>query len=269
MLVAAACGALQGLAGCNASAGESPLPAAPSIRTIRLDQRWIGENGSLCFYEIRIFDGGFVVLGHAAGEPSVSDPWNAALRGFSRMRIFDETGREYSLTGTDGRPGHVNGMSVDGLLTPMPQSAKGDLLIGIHHLIYQVDNVLEKVDGPWLFDNIPARNGSLATTATAAGRELRLFDMAVKPDGFSVGFMELGSYYPPFVGIRSPYNEFAPARDDNGNTYSAVGYERIGTSALLYVKFAPAPPPDAKLAITLDRIFVSTDRTWRGSLFLP
>src|SRR5438309_131330 len=66
-----------------------------------------------------------------------------------------------------------------------------------------------------------------------------------------------------------PYNEFAPARDDKGNAYSMVGYERIGTSALLYVKFAPAPPPDATLTVTLDRIFVSTDRTWRASLFLP
>ena len=92
----------------------------------------------------------------------------------------------------------------------------------------------------------------------------------VKPDGFSVGFMDLGgTFRPPFVGIRSPYNEFAPARDDDGNTYAVVGAERIGTSALLYMKFVPAPPPDAKLTITLDRIFVSTDRTWRGSLYLP
>ena len=152
------------------------------------------------------------MLGHAAGEPSIGDPWQAALRGFSRMRIFDEAGREYSLSGTDARPGHVTGMGVDGLLTPMPQTVPGDLLTGIHRLTYQVDNVLEKVEGPWVFANIPASNGSLATIATAAARELCLFDMVVKPEGFSVGFMELGSYYPPFVGIRSPYNEFAPAR---------------------------------------------------------
>jgi len=269
LLVSSACGPLQALAGCRADATESPIPTAPSIRTIHLDQRWIGEKGSLCLYEVRISDGSFVVLGHATGEPSIGDPWQAALRGFSRMRIFDETGREYSLSGTDARPGHVTGMSVDGLLTPMPQTVPGDLLTGIHQLTYQVDNVLEKVEGPWVFANIPASNGSLATTATAAGRELRLFDMVVKPEGFSVGFMELGSYYPPFVGIRSPYNEFSPARDDKGNAYSMVGYERIGTSGLLYVKFAPAPPPDAKLTVTLDRIFVSTDRTWRASLFLP
>src|SRR5438445_12168833 len=82
--------------------------------------------------------------------------------------------------------------------------------------------------------------------------------------------MDLGeTYRPPFVGIRSPYNEFAPACDDKGNTYTAVGPERIGTSAFLYMKFVPAPPLDAKLTITLDRIFVSTDRTWRGSLYCP
>jgi hypothetical protein len=229
----------------------------------------VGEKGSLCFYQVRISDGAFIVLGHTAGESSVGDPWHAALRGFSRRRILDDAGREYALSGTDDRPGHVTGMSIDGLLTPMPQSAKGDLLVGVHQLTFQVDNLLERADGPWTFDNIPVRSGPLSATATAAGRELRLFDLVVKPDGFSVGFMELGSYYPPFVGIRSPYNEFAPARDDKGNTYAVVAPERIGTSALLYMKFAPAPPPDAKLTITLERIFVSTDRTWRGSLYLP
>ena len=270
MLVSSACGPLQGLAGCRADASESPVPTAPSIRTIQLDQRWTGEGGSLCWYEIRISDGSFLVLGHAAGQPSVGDPWDAALRGFSRMRILDETGREYSLSGTEERPGHVAGMFVDGLLTPMPESVKGDLLNGIHHLTFEVENALERVDGPWTFDNIAVRSGPLSTTATAAGRELRLFDLVVKPDGFSVGFMDLGgTYRPPFVGIRSPYNEFAPAPDDKGNTYTAVGPERIGTSAFLYMKFVPAPPLDAKLTITLDRIFVSTDRTWRGSLYLP
>jgi hypothetical protein len=269
VVLSSACGSLQGLAGCTASTGESPVPSMPSIRTIQLDQRWIGEKGSLCFYEVRISDGAFVILGHTAGESSVSDPWHAALRGFSRMRILDETGREYALSGTDDRPGHVTGLSFDGLLTPMPQSAKGDLLTGVHQLTFQVDNLLERVDGPWSFGNIPVQNGPLSATATAAGRELRLFDLVVKPDGFSVGFMELGSYYPPFVGIRSPYNEFAPAHDDRGNTYSVIGFERIGSSPLLYAKFAPAPSPDAKLTVTLDRIFVSTDRTWRGSLFLP
>lgn len=269
LVLSSACGSLQGLAGCTASASESPVPSMPSIRTIQLDQRWTGEKGSVCFYEIRITDGGFLVLGHTVGEASVSDPWHAALRGFSRMRILDEAGREYALSGTSDTPGHVAVMSVDGLLTPMPTSAKGDLLTGVHQLTFQVDNVLDAVDGPWAFDNIPVRSGPLSSTATAGNRELRLFDLVVKPDGFSVGFMELGSYYPPFVGIRSPYNEFAPARDDKGNTYSVVGAERIGTSALLYMKFAPAPPPNAKLTFTLDRIFVSTDRSWRGSLFLP
>jgi hypothetical protein len=241
----------------------------PSIRTIPLDQRWTGEKGSLCIYEIRVSDGGFLVLGHIVGEPSVGDPWDAALRGFSRMRILDEAGREYALSGTSGGVGHITGMRVDGLLMPMPQSAKGDLLAGIHHLTFQVDNVLERVDGPWTFDNIPARTGPLAATATSAGRQLRLFDLVMKPNGFSVGFMELGSHFPPLVGLRSPYNEFAAASDDGGKTYAVVAPERIGTSNLLYMKFAPAPPPDAKLTITLDRIFVSTDRTWRGSLYLP
>jgi hypothetical protein len=245
------------------------MPSTPSIRTIHLDQRWTGEKGSLCFYEIRISDGSFMVLGHTVGQPSVGDPWHAAIRGFSRMRIHDETGREYALSGTAGRPGYVAVLSVDGLLTPMPRSAKGDLLAEIHQLSFQVDNLLQTVNGPWTFENIPARSGSLSATATAAGRELRLFDLIVKPDGFSVGFMELGGQSPPFVGIRSPYNEFAPARDDHGNTYSVVDFERVGSSPVLYVKFAPAPSPDAKLTVTLDRIFVSTDRTWRGSLFLP
>jgi hypothetical protein len=241
----------------------------PSTRAIQLDQRWTGENGSVCFYEVRIFDGSFLILGHAAGQPSVGDPWHAALRGFSRMRIFDEASREYALSSTADTPGHGTVMYVDGVLPPPRQPVKGDLLTGIHQLTFQVDNVLEQIDGPWTFDNIPVRSGPLSATATAAGRDLRLFDFVVKPDGFSVGFMELGSYYPPFVGIRSPYNEFAPARDDDGNTYSVVDFERVGSSPVLYVKFAPAPPPDAKLTVTLDRIFVSTDRTWRGSLFLP
>jgi len=92
LLVSSACGPLQALAGCRADASESPIPTAASIRTIHLDQRWVGEKGSLCLYEIRIFDGSFVVLGHAAGEPSIGDPWQAALRGFSRMRIFAEAG---------------------------------------------------------------------------------------------------------------------------------------------------------------------------------
>ena len=92
LLLSSACGPLQALAGCRADASESPIPTAASIRTIHLDQRWVGEKGSLCLYEIRIFDGSFVVLGHAAGEPSIGDPWQAALRGFSRMRIFAEAG---------------------------------------------------------------------------------------------------------------------------------------------------------------------------------
>jgi hypothetical protein len=268
-VVSSACGSLQGLAGCRATASESPIPSTPSTRTIPLDQRWTGEKGSLCFYEIRILDGSFLILGHSVGEPSVGDPWHAALRGFSRMRILDESSREYALSGVDGRPGYVTVMRVDGLLGPMPQSVKGDLLTGIHQLTFQVDNLLQMVDGPWTFENIPARSGSLVATATATGKELRLFDLVVQADGFSVGFMELGSHLPPFVGIRSPYNEFAPARDDKGNSYAVVGPERIGPSNLLYMKFAPAPPPDAKLTIQLERIFVSSDRTWRGSLFLP
>lgn len=269
VVVFSACGSLQGLAGCAASANESPVATMSSIRTVHLDQRWTGETGSLCLYEIRILDGAFVVLGHTVGEPSVGDPWHAALRGFSRMRVFDEMGREYSLGGTDSRPGHVAGMRVDGFLTPLPQAGRGDLLTGIHQLTFQVDNVLEKVEGPWTFDKIPVRTEPLTVTATAAGRELRLFDLVVRADGFSVGFMELGSYYPPFVGIRSPYNEFSPAHDDKGNSYAVVGPERIGSNPLLYMRFAPAPPPDARLTITLDRIFVSTDRTWRGSIYVP
>ena len=269
LVVSSACGSLQGLTGCTADASESPGPSTPSIRAIPLDQRWTGENGSVCFYEVRISDGSFLILGHAVGQTSVGDPWHAALRGFSRMRIFDEASREYALSGTEDRPGHSTVMYVDGLLPPTRQPVKGDLLTGVHQLTFRVDNLLEEVDGPWIFDNIPVRSGPLTATATAAGRDLRLFDLIVKPDGFSVGFMELGTYYPPFVGIRSPYNEFSPAHDDKGDTYAVVAPERIGTSALLYMKFAPAPPPDAKLTITLDRIFVSTDRTWRGSLYLP
>ena len=269
LVVSSACGSLQGLTGCTADASESPIPSMPSTRTIQLDQRWTAENGSVCFYEIRITDGGFLILGHAAGQTSIGDPWHAALRGFSRMRIFDEASREYALSGTVDTPGRSTGMYVDGFLPPTRQPVKGDLLTGVHQLTFQVDNILEEVDGPWIFDNIPVRSGPLSATATAAGRDLRLFDLVVKPDGFSVGFMELGSSYPPFVGIRSPYNEFSPAHDDKGNTYAVVAPEQIGTSALLYMKFAPAPPPDAKLTITLDRIFVSSDRTWRGSLFLP
>ena len=263
-----ACGTLQGLAGCKGDAGESPAPSMPSIRTIQLDQRWTGERGSLCFYEIRIYDGGFLVLGHTVGEPSPADPWHAALRGLSSLLLTDERDRLYGIGMTDGRAGHITALRVDGLLPPTPRST-GDLLNGVHQLTFRVDNVLGQVDGPWTFENIPARSGPLSAMATAAGRELRLFDLLVKPDGFSVGFMELGSHFPPFVGIRSPYNEFAPARDDKGNTYAVVAPERIGGSAVLYMKFAPAPPSDAKLTITLNRIFVSTDRSWRGSLYLP
>jgi hypothetical protein len=53
------------------------------------------------------------------------------------------------------------------------------------------------------------------------------------------------------------------------NTSAVVGPERIGSSTLLYMRLAPAPLPDARLTITLDRIFVSTDRTWRGSIYVP
>ena len=267
-VVSSGCGPLHGLAGCRATASESPIPSTPSIRTITLDQSWSGQGGSLCFYEIRVYDGGFLVLGHTVGEPSPADPWHAAFRGLSSLLLTDERDRFYSIGMMDGRAGHVTALRVDGLLPPTPR-ATGDLLNGVHQLTFRVDNVLEQVVGPWTFEDIPARSGSLAATATAAGRELRLFDLVVQADGFSVGFMELGSHLPPFVGIRSPYNEFAPARDDKGNSYAVVGPERIGPSNLLYMKFAPAPPLDAKLTIKLERIFLSSDRTWRGSIFLP
>lgn len=110
---------------------------------------------------------------------------------------------------------------------------------------------------------------ALDATANAAGRELRLYDLVVRADGFSVGFMDLGGFQtPPFVGIRSPYAEFASAHDANGNSYAVVAPERIGQSTILYMKFAPAPPADARLTVTLERIYVSTDRTWRGTIRL-
>jgi len=60
--------------------------------------------------------------------------------------------------------------------------------------------------------------------------ELRLYDLVVSSDSFSVGFMELGGgHTPPFVGIRSPYAEFASARDAKGNSYVVVAAERIGS----------------------------------------
>src|SRR5439155_22934378 len=101
VLVSSACGSLQGLAGCSASASESPVPTAPSIRTIKLDQRWTGDHRSVCFYEIRISDGRFVTLGDAVAEASCGVPWPAALRAFSRIRSFDEASREDPLGRTE------------------------------------------------------------------------------------------------------------------------------------------------------------------------
>ncbi|MDQ6858591.1 MAG: hypothetical protein M3Z65_06300 [Chloroflexota bacterium] len=267
-LMLTSCGSLQGLANsCRASASESPIPSQPVIRTILLSDRWAGSHGSLCFSEVRVFDGRFLILGHTDGTPSMADPWFAALRGLSHLTLSDDTGRIYATSGTDARPGYPVGIGVDGLLPPSPGAATGDLLSGAHELTMQVDNVLDQIDGPWVFANIPARSGALDATATAAGRGLRLFDLVMRADGFSVAFMDLGGFStPPFVGIRSPYAEFASARDTRGNTYAVAGPERIGQSTLLYMKFAPAPPPDASLTITLERIYVSSARTWHGTI---
>lgn len=264
------CGSPQGLAGgCQPSANESPIPSQSVVRSIQLSDRWSGAHGSLCFSEVRVSDGRFVIIGHTDGTPSVADPWFAALRGFSYMTLTDDTGRVYATSGTDARPGHPAVIAVDGLLPPRPGTATGDLLSGAHELTMQVDNVLDQVEGPWLFTDIPARSGPLDATANAAGRELRLYDLVVRADGFSVGFMDLGGgHTPPFVGIRSPYAEFASAHDANGNSYAVVAPERIGQSTILYMKFAPAPPADASLTVTLERIYVSTDRTWRGTIRL-
>jgi hypothetical protein len=264
------CGSLPGLAGgCRPGTNESPIPSQSVTRTIPLNDRWTGGHGSLCFSEVRVSDGRFVIVGHTDGAPSVGDPWFAALRGFSRMTLTDDTGRVFATSGVDARPGQPAVIAVDGLLPPKPEAATGDLLSGAHELTMQVDNVLEQVEGPWVFSDIAARSGPLDTTATAAGRELRVYDLVVRADSFSVGFMDLGGVYtPPFVGIRSPYAEFASARDASGGSYAVVGPERIGQSTLLYMKFAPMPPADARLTITLERIYVSTDRTWRGTIRL-
>lgn len=264
------CGSVPGLAGgCRAGANESPIPSQPALRTIQLNDRWGGAHGSVCFSEVFLFDGRFLIVGHTEGTPSMADPWFAALRGFSHSTLTDDTGRMYATSGTDARPGHPVAIAVDGLLPPRPGPATGDLLSGAHELTLQVDNVLDQFEGPWVFGGIAARPGPLDATATAAGRELRLYDLVMRADGFSVGFMDLGGFStPPFVGIRSPYAEFASAHDARGNTYAVAGPERIGQSTLLYMKFAPAPPPDASLTITLERIYVSSDRTWRGTIRL-
>jgi hypothetical protein len=269
LVIASACGSLQGLGGgCELRAEGSPPPAQALIRTIPLNQRWTGEKATLCWREIRIFDGGFRIIGRVDGEPSRSDAWYAALAGGVAPRLLDEGGRQYSLSQMDARDPSRVSFLVDGLLPPTSPPATGDLLAGVRELTLEVQSVLERVDGPWTFV-VPARSGPLETRATAAGRELRLYDLVVRSDGFSVGVMELGSYTPPFAGVRSPYNEFAPARDDKGNTYRVAGAERIGDTPILYLKFTPAPAPDATLTITLDRIFLLTDRTWRGTLTLP
>lgn len=241
----------------------------PLIRTIHLNQRLMGEKASLCLYEIRVYDGGFLIVARTDGEPSMADPWHAALRGFSYLRLVDEADRSYASSGSDARPGRPTTLRVDGLLPPNAQGDKGDLLTGVRELTLQVDNVLERVEGPWVFTDVAARTGPIEKIARAGGRELQLYDLVMKPDGFSVGFLQLGSYTPPFVGIRSTYNEFAPTSDRNGNTYAVAGPERIGDSLTLYMKFTPVPSPDAKLTITLERIFVSTDRIWRGTVRLP
>ncbi len=269
LLIASACGSLQGLAGgCEPRAGESPIPTQALIRTIPINQRWTGEKATLCWREIRVFDGGFRIIGRIDGEPSRSDPWYAALAGGAASRLLDENGRAYDVSGFSAQGPVV--MRVDGLVPPLRSQTPvgGDLLAGVRELTLEVHSVLERVDGPWTFV-VPARTGPLETRAAASGRELRLYDLVVRSDSFSVGFMELGAYTPPFAGIRSPYNEFAPARDDRGNSYRVAGFERIGDTPVLYVKFTPAPPPDATITITLDRIFELTDRSWRGTLTLP
>lgn len=269
-LMLTSCGPLSGLANsCRASANESPVPSQPVVRTIQLNDRWAGAHGSVCFSELRVLDGRFLILGHTDGTPSMADPWFAALRGFSHLTLTDDTGRIYATSGTDARPGYPVAIGVDGLLPPSPTVATGDLLSGAHELTMQVDNVLDQIDGPWVFADVVARSGPLDATATAAGHGLRLYDLVIRSDNFSVGFMDLGGFHtPPFVGIRSPYAEFASARDSRGTTYAVVAPERIGQSTLLYMEFAPAPPPDASLTITLERIYVSSDRTWRGTIRL-
>src|SRR6266496_1048727 len=75
-LVLGSCGSLEGLAGaCWVGPGESPVPPLSVARTIQLHDRWTGAHGSLCFSEILVSDGRFIIIGHTDGTPSVADPW--------------------------------------------------------------------------------------------------------------------------------------------------------------------------------------------------
>lgn len=259
----AASAAAQGCGSLEAGA----LPQAKAIRSIRLDQRWTdGGAGSLCVAGIRVYDGSFEIVSYEEGPSSFAQPWMASYRGLSLGLLFDDRGRTF--------PGGTRGLAADSklhidtygtIVIPAQLAPQADLLAGVHDLNLKVEHPLRAVSGPWRFGAIRAQSGALSSSATAAGRDMHLYDLVVRPDGFSVAYLPLGQVVTGTVVATDP----PTVHDDRGTTYQYVRVERVGSSANLYAKFTPAPPADATLTIEIPTIYVSSNSTWDGRLTLP
>lgn len=262
VLAAGACGS-RALAGCGPIGAAQPHPRGEPLRVVHLDQTWRSPTGALCIAGIRVYDGSFEIIGYPEGAPSRADPWSGAGE---PVRLFDEGGRLYLGDATLA----AGGARVLGYTAGLPSlDKKGDLLLGVHTLRAKVGSLLRAVNGPWTFGRIAATSAPLTVSATAGGRALRLYDLVVAGDGFSVGFQQLGSYSPrPPAGTLWDVEGFA-ATDDAGGTYVFRGYERLKGSLLLYAKFTPAPPANAALTISAERAYEWSGQPWEATLTLP
>lgn len=257
-------------AGSCGSLDAGIVPQAPKpIRTIRLDQRWtVAGVGTLCVAGIHVYDGTFDIVSYEQGVASYAEPWTSAGAGMSLGILTDDRGRMFAGTSSrgfaNGASGNVSVSTYRAFVTPGQESG-GDLLAGVHELHYTVHQVLDAVRGPWRFGGIPAKNGPLTETATASGRDMHLYDLVLRSDGFSVAYLPLGQVTPGTVVL----SDALRASDDRGTTYASKGFERVGSSPNLYAKFTPAPPPGALLTVEIPTIYVASDRSWEGALTLP
>ena len=254
--------------GCG-SLEAGALPQAKAIRSIRLDQRWTnGGAGTLCVAGIRVYDGSFEIISYAEGPSSLAQPWTASHAGRTLGLLFDDRGRTFPGGSRGGGAGADANLRIDTygtIVIPTQRVPPADLLAGVHELHLKVEHVLQAVRGPWRFDAIHAKSGALSASATAAGRDLHLYDLVVRPDGFSVAYLPLGEVVTGTVVV----TDQPTIRDDRGTTYQSAGLERVGSSANLYAKFTPAPPADATLTVEIPTIYVSSNESWDGKLTLP
>ena len=259
-----------GSAGSCGSLDVGVMPQAPKpIRTIRLDQRWTMTGlGTRCVAGIRVYDGVFDIISYEHGTPSYAEPWTSASYGLTLGLLSDDRGRIFAGSRSSGFK-TSSGQTVrideyEGFNRPGEQTG-GDFLAGVHELHFKVQGVLQAVRGPWRFDGIAAKNGALSATASAGGRDMHLYDLVLRPDGFSVAYLPLGEVTTGTVVVTDPLT----ARDDRGTPYMFAGNERIGSSMNLYAKFSPAPPAGSLLSIEIPTVYVSSDQTWVGTLTLP